>query len=123
MNTLELFDISTVSASSELVILTMPITDKTKQPYGILHGGISAMFAETAASIGANAALTEQGRVAVGIDLQIHHLNAATSGQLQAKATPLHIGNWIQTWQVAITEVSAAKDIAFATVTLASHSL
>lgn len=123
MNTLELFDISTVSASSELVILTMPITDKTKQPYGILHGGISAMFAETAASIGANAALTEQGRVAVGVDLQIHHLNAATSGQLQAKATPLHIGNWIQTWQVAITEVSAAKDIAFATVTLASHSL
>lgn len=123
MNTLELFDISTVSASSELVILTMPITDKTKQPYGILHGGISAMFAETAASIGANAALTEQGRVAVGIDLQIHHLNAATSGQLQAKATPLHIGNRIQTWQVAITEVSAAKDIAFATVTLASHSL
>lgn len=123
MNTLELFDISTVSASSELVILTMPITDKTKQPYGILHGGISAMFAETAASIGANAALTEQGRVAVGVDLQIHHLNAATSGQLQAKATPLHIGNRIQTWQVAITEVSAAKDIAFATVTLASHSL
>lgn len=123
MNTLELFDISTVSASSELVILTMPITDKTKQPYGILHGGISAMFAETAASIGANASLTEQGRVAVGVDLQIHHLNAATSGQLQAKATPLHIGNWIQTWQVAITEVSAAKDIAFATVTLASHSL
>lgn len=123
MNTLELFDISTVSASSELVILTMPITDKTKQPYGILHGGISAMFAETAASIGANAALTEQGRVAVGVDLQIHHLNAATSGQLQAKATPLHIGNRIQTWQVAITEVNAAKDIAFATVTLASHSL
>ncbi|WP_057788792.1 PaaI family thioesterase [Weissella minor] len=123
MNTLELFDISTVSASSELVILTMPITDKTKQPYGILHGGISAMFAETAASIGANAALTEPGRVAVGVDLQIHHLNAATSGQLQAKATPLHIGNRIQTWQVAITEVNAAKDIAFATVTLASHSL
>ncbi|MBS0948849.1 PaaI family thioesterase [Weissella minor] len=123
MNTLELFDISTVSASSELVILTMPITDKAKQPYGILHGGISAMFAETAASIGANAALTEAGRVAVGVDLQIHHLNAATSGQLQAKATPLHIGNRIQTWQVAITEVNAAKDIAFATVTLASHSL
>ncbi len=123
MNTLELFDISTVSASSELVILTMPITDKAKQPYGILHGGISAMFAETAASIGANAALPEAGRVAVGVDLQIHHLNAATSGQLQAKATPLHIGNRIQTWQVAITEVNAAKDIAFATVTLASHSL
>lgn len=123
MNTLELFDISTVSASSELVILTMPITDKAKQPYGILHGGISAMFAETATSIGANAALTEAGRVAVGVDLQIHHLNAATSGQLQAKATPLHIGNRIQTWQVAITEVNAAKDIAFATVTLASHSL
>ena len=66
------------SVTAEKIIVRLPITDNIKQPYGIVHGGINAFLAETAASLGAKASLTDPNQVPVGVDIHTHHLNAAT---------------------------------------------
>ncbi|RRG18479.1 hotdog fold thioesterase [Weissella viridescens] len=123
MNTIEFFGITTELATANEVILTMPITDKTKQPYGVVHGGINAMLAETAASIGGNAAINDAHRAAVGVDLEIHHLNAVTEGTLKAVATPIHVGHRLQTWQVNLYETTTETHVAVSIVTLTSRTI
>ena len=123
MNTLEFFGITTELATANEVVLTMPITDKTKQPYGMVHGGVNAMLAETAASIGGNTVLGDAHRAAVGVDLEIHHLNAVSTGNLTAVAQPIHIGHRLQTWQVNIYETTTETHVAVSIVTLTSRTI
>ncbi|MBM7616887.1 uncharacterized protein (TIGR00369 family) [Weissella uvarum] len=121
MNAVELFDIQTIVNDYRKVVLSMPVSEQTLQPFGMLHGGISAMLAETAASMGANTVLNDTNQFAVGVDLNIHHLNSVSQGTLEAVAIPLHTGRRIQTWQVDIYETQQHNQIASATVTLTNH--
>ena len=100
MNIIEYLNISVDEVSAEKVILTLPITDEHKQPFGLVHGGINALLAETAGSLGANVGLDNTKQVPVGLDIHTHHLKAATHGTLQAIATPINRGRQIQTWQI-----------------------
>ncbi|GKS81769.1 hypothetical protein LPAF129_14550 [Ligilactobacillus pabuli] len=93
--------IKVVSLSSNESIISLDVTDEIKQPYGIVHGGINAVLAETAASIGAAQNVPEDATV-VGVDLTTHHLAPVTEGTILAKATPLHVGRTIQTWRVDV---------------------
>ena len=70
------------------------------QPYGILHGGVSALLAESAASFGA-ALAAEPGRSVVGIELNASHLRSVRDGHLTAEATPVRVGRTIQVWRIA----------------------
>jgi len=121
MTVAKFLHLNTETVSPELVTVTLPIMAQTKQPYGVVHGGINALIAEEAASVGANAVLASQDRhdeVAVGVDIQTHHLAAVSQGVLEGKATPLHIGGRIQTWQVEVREMITDTPTAFSTVTL-----
>lgn len=123
MTVAKFFHLNHEILTAELVTVTLPITAQTKQPYGVVHGGINALIAEEAASLGANEALKEAGRtndVAVGVDIQTHHLAAVSQGVLEGRATPIHIGGRIQTWQVSIREMITDTETAFSTVTLTS---
>ncbi|HJE98312.1 PaaI family thioesterase [Ligilactobacillus acidipiscis] len=93
--------IKVVSLSSNESIISLEISDEIKQPYGIVHGGINAVLAETAASM-AGAKNVPEGSTVVGVDLTTHHLQAEKKGTLLAKATPLHVGSNLQTWQVEV---------------------
>jgi len=93
--------IKVVSLSYNASIITLEVTDEIKQPYGIVHGGINAVLAETAASIGAVQNVPEDATV-VGVDLNTHHLAPVTKGTMIAKAIPLHVGGTIQTWRVNV---------------------
>jgi uncharacterized protein (TIGR00369 family) len=73
------------------------------QPYGLLHGGVSALLAESAASIGAAAAAPE-GHGVVGIELNASHLRSMREGMLTAVATPIRVGRRIQVWSVDLTD-------------------
>ncbi|WP_288631025.1 PaaI family thioesterase [uncultured Levilactobacillus sp.] len=97
-------------------IIALPVSAAIKQPYGVVHGGINGVLAETAASLGANANL-DADRVAVGVNLTVQHLQAVTQGELIATATPLHIGHHLQTWQVAITVADQLTSQATVTLT------
>jgi uncharacterized protein (TIGR00369 family) len=89
-------------ASAERVIGTMPVEGNT-QPYGLLHGGASAVLAETLGSIGA---MMHAGphKIAVGVDLNATHHRAIRSGLVTGTATPLHRGRSSATYEIVITD-------------------
>lgn len=104
MNLLENLGIQTQSVTATKCIITVKVSDKLKQPYGIVHGGINAVLAETAASLGANQWLADhhQDQIAIGINLTTEHLIAVSTGILKVVATPVKCGQRIQTWQTDI---------------------
>ena len=82
---------------------TVPVDHRTTQPFGLLHGGISATLAET---LGSAAALLccEENQIPVGTELNISHLKAIKHGKATGKATPLHLGKSSQVWQIEIRD-------------------
>ena len=80
----------------------MPVDDRTKQPFGLLHGGASAAFAETLGSIGAGSQVDLERYSVVGIELNSSHLKAVKNGWVYGKAAPIRIGRTIQVWDINI---------------------
>jgi uncharacterized protein (TIGR00369 family) len=90
-----------IEASSDRVVGTMPVEGNT-QPYGLLHGGASAVLAETIGSVGAmlHGGIT---KIAVGVDLNCTHHRGVRSGLVTGVATPVHRGRTSATYEIAIT--------------------
>lgn len=81
----------------------VPVDARTKQPFGLLHGGVSVVLAETLGSMGAYHACPE-GHLAVGLDINANHLRSATSGWVTGTARPVHIGKTTQVWQIDMVD-------------------
>ena len=79
----------------------VPVDERTRQPFGILHGGVSVVLAETLGSIGAFYACPE-GQHGVGLDINANHLRAATSGWVTGTARPIHRGRTTHVWQIEL---------------------
>ena len=77
----------------------VPVDERTRQPFGILHGGVSVVLAETLGSIGAFYACPEDHR-GVGLDINANHIRAASSGWVTGTARAGHIGRTTQVWQI-----------------------
>jgi 1,4-dihydroxy-2-naphthoyl-CoA hydrolase len=94
--------IEVLEASPERVVGTLPVEGNT-QPYGLLHGGASAVLAETLGSIGS---MLHGGpaKLAVGVDLNCTHHRALRSGMVTGVATPLHRGRSTATYEIVITD-------------------
>jgi 1,4-dihydroxy-2-naphthoyl-CoA hydrolase len=90
-------------ASGDRVVLVCPVTPDLHQPYGLVHGGVYASLAETAASVAGALWMGERGKV-VGISNHTDFLRAVRDGELRAEATPLARGRTTQLWQVAISD-------------------
>ena len=110
--------ISVLEASAERVVLEMPVSPKVLQPFGLLHGGASAVLAESAASLGAHLAVAPDGHQAVGIELNISHLRAKREGVVRAAGVPLRKGRTIQVWTVDLSD-EEGRPVAAARCTLA----
>ena len=95
--------ISILEASPEKVVLDLPVGPTVYQPYGLLHGGVSALLAESAASIGGSLNVPE-GKGVVGIEISASHLRSMTTGTLRATATPIRIGRSVQVWHVDLSD-------------------
>ena len=80
----------------------VPVDTRTKQPYGLLHGGVSVVLAETLGSCGAAYSCPE-GHRAVGLDINANHLKGATSGWVTGITRPVHMGRTTQVWQIDMT--------------------
>jgi len=80
---------------------TMPVDHRTMQPFGVLHGGVSVALAETIGSLAGSLCL-EEGKTAVGLDINANHLRSVRSGKVTARATPINLGRNIQVWQIDI---------------------
>ena len=77
------------------------VDERTKQPYGILHGGVSVVLAETLGSCGAAFSLPD-GYRAVGLDINANHLRSTSEGWVTATARPVHRGRSTHVWQIEL---------------------
>lgn len=96
--------IEIIEMSPERVVATMPVDDRTRQPFGILHGGASVALAETVASLGAVMNVDLGKSTAVGLEINANHLRAKRDGMVRATATPFHVGRSTQVWDIRIVD-------------------
>jgi 1,4-dihydroxy-2-naphthoyl-CoA hydrolase len=90
-------------ASGDRVVLSCPVTPDLHQPFGLVHGGVYATLAETAASVGGSLWFGDRGKV-VGVSNHTDFLRAVRRGELRAEATPLSRGRTTQLWQVEVAD-------------------
>lgn len=98
----DILEISIVARGKNWLMAEMPVTEKHKQPFGIVHGGATAALAETVASIAGWLCVESKTQGIVGLELNINHLRAVREGVLFAKATAAHTGRLTQVWQIDI---------------------
>src|SRR6478736_7586704 len=85
-------------------IATMPVNERTHQPFGLLHGGASVALAETVASKGAYELVDKQTQVVVGLEINANHIRSKKDGIVTATGTVLHQGKTTMVWDIKITD-------------------
>lgn len=88
-----------LEVGDDFITARVPVDARTRQPYGLLHGGVSVVLAETLGSCGA-AFSCPPGHRAVGLDINANHLKGATIGWVTGTTRPVHIGRTTQVWQI-----------------------
>lgn len=94
--------IQATEVRDDMLIASMPISDKVKQPFGILHGGASVVLAESVGSVASNLIIDPQHLVGVGMEVNANHLKSVAEGTLYAYCSPLHLGKKSHVWDIKI---------------------
>lgn len=87
---------------------TMPVDPRTRQPFGLLHGGASVALAETLGSLGGWMCLADEASYCVGVEINANHLKAMRTGVVVGTARPLHLGRTTQVWEIRIADADDA---------------
>ncbi|MDO4724491.1 MAG: hotdog fold thioesterase [Comamonadaceae bacterium] len=109
--------IEVLALGDDFIQARMPVDERTKQPFGLLHGGCSVVLAETLGSQAAYYASPEGCNV-VGLEINANHLRAVTSGWVTGTARPIHIGRSTQVWHIEIVD-EAGKMACISRLTMA----
>jgi 1,4-dihydroxy-2-naphthoyl-CoA hydrolase len=80
----------------------MPVDERTRQPYGLLHGGASAALAETLGSVASAHVIDLKHYYCVGLEINANHIRSAREGFVYGTATPLHLGKTTHVWDIRI---------------------
>ena len=102
-NVHSLLGVEVVEMNVDKVVMQVEVGPKVHQPNGILHGGVSALLAESAASYG-GALNVQPDQIVVGTEFNCSHLRSMTSGVLTATATPVRKGRRVQVWAINLTD-------------------
>lgn len=86
----------------DYIKIKMPVDERTKQQYGLLHGGASCVLAETAGSVASHLVVDSSKYSCVGLEINANHIRSARSGFVYGIATPLHLGANTHVWDVKI---------------------
>ncbi len=97
---------------------TMPVDHRTRQPYGLLHGGASVALAETLGSLGAAFVVDRNKYDCVGLEINANHLRGVREGIVTGIARPVHIGKTTQVWEIRIHD-SRDKIVCISRITVA----
>ena len=108
--------IEVTEIGDDYIVAKMPVTEKTKQPYGILHGGASCVLAESIGSTAAALSMDGSKKYPVGIEINANHIASPTEGFVHAKAVPVHIGGSTSVWNIDITD-DAGKRVCYSRFT------
>ena len=98
--------IEVVEFTREKVVATMPVTTKTHQPFGIMHGGVSVVIAETVASAGSYLFIDRDQQKAVGLEINANHIRSVSAGMVKAVGVPVHVGRTTIIWDIRIYDDS-----------------
>ena len=82
----------------------MPVDERTRQPYGLLHGGASCVLAETLGSIGSALVINPERYICVGLEINANHIKSARDGYVLGIARPIHLGSTTHVWDIRITD-------------------
>ena len=92
-----------VEVGDDYIVGRVPVDERTRQPYGLLHGGVSVVLAETLGSCGA-AFSCPPGYRAVGLDINANHLRGVSSGWVTGTARSVHRGRTTHVWQIELRD-------------------
>jgi 1,4-dihydroxy-2-naphthoyl-CoA hydrolase len=101
---IEALGINITQLDAGRVIATMPVDERTRQPFGLLHGGASVALAETVASIGAYELVDKETEGVAGLEINANHVRPKTEGVVTAVGTILHQGKSTMVWDIKITD-------------------
>jgi 1,4-dihydroxy-2-naphthoyl-CoA hydrolase len=87
---------------SNFLKMSMPVDERTKQPYGLLHGGASCVLAETVGSVASQLVVNPEKFICVGLEINANHVRSAKQGIVIATCTPIHLGASTHVWDIKI---------------------
>lgn len=99
---METLGIEITEYTPERVVATMPVTGKTHQPFGLLHGGVSMVLAETVASAGSYQFIDPTHQHAMGLEINGNHIRSVREGIVTAVGVPVHTGRSTLVWDIRI---------------------
>jgi 1,4-dihydroxy-2-naphthoyl-CoA hydrolase len=91
-----------VALGDDYIKMRMPVDDRTRQPYGLLHGGASCALAETVGSVASHFVIDNEKFICVGLDINANHVRGVRKGFVIATCTPLHMGASTHVWDIKI---------------------
>lgn len=89
---------------ADFIKARMPVDHRTKQPYGLLHGGASVALAETLGSVGAALSVDPARYIAVGMEINANHIRSVRDGYVSGTTRPVHRGATTQVWEIRIED-------------------
>ena len=98
----EYLGIEWLELGDDFLKATMPVDHRTKQPYGLLHGGASCVLAETVGSMASALVVDHSKFVCVGLEINANHVRSAREGRVTGVASPLHLGTNTHVWDIKI---------------------
>jgi uncharacterized protein (TIGR00369 family) len=106
-----------LEVGDDFIRARVPVDERTRQPFGILHGGVSVVLAETLGSCGA-AYSCEPGHRAVGLDINANHLRSVAAGWVTGITRPVHRGRTTHVWQIDLFD-DAGRPTCVSRITMA----
>ena len=100
--------IETVKIEKGMVVMTMPVDERTRQPFGFLHGGASVALAETAASVGSAVLIDHENELCFGLEINANHVKSKRDGIVTATAKIAHHGKSTMVWNIDIVDENGA---------------
>ncbi|HQR21155.1 MAG TPA: hotdog fold thioesterase [Burkholderiaceae bacterium] len=101
---IEHLGIEFVEVGDDWISARMPVDARTVQPYGLLHGGVSVVLAETLGSAAAHHCVDDSAFLTVGIEINANHVRGVRSGWVHGTARSLHVGRTTQLWEIRIVD-------------------
>jgi 1,4-dihydroxy-2-naphthoyl-CoA hydrolase len=99
----EFLEINFTEVGDDYIRAEMPVAEKTKQPFGLLHGGASVALAETIGSVASYCLVNRELFMGVGIDINATHIKSVTTGKVTAMCSPVKVGGKLHVWEIKIS--------------------
>ncbi len=95
-----------VEIGDDFLKMSMPVNERARQAYGVLHGGASCALAETVGSIASALVIDMSKFYCVGLEINANHIKSVTEGLVIGNCTPLHLGKSTHVWDIKILDES-----------------